>query len=159
VSPDRLARFFTEEPGGFRVRKELRSLVLFAYHNVIRDPPFSRMDLISCRNLLIYLGSAFQAQVISVFHFALRPRGYLFLGSSETTDGSGDLFVAVDKDAHLFQSRGVSPRPTLTLPEITRRAPAIAAREPARGAELRWAERLSYADLHHQLSVQGCRRS
>jgi two-component system, chemotaxis family, CheB/CheR fusion protein len=153
VSADRLARFFVEESGGYRVRKELRSQVLFAYHNVIRDPPFSHLDLVSCRNLLIYLNQTVQRRVAEVLHFALEPGRYLFLGSSETTDGSGDLFITIDKEAHLFQSRAVSPRPVLALPEIVRRVPP-ARREESRGGERRWAERLSSADLHHELLEQ-----
>jgi two-component system, chemotaxis family, CheB/CheR fusion protein len=83
VSPERLRRFFVHEAGTYRVVKELRDTCIFSAHSVIRDPPFSRLDLISCRNLLIYLKPGLQAQIIPLFHYALRPSGYLFLGSSE----------------------------------------------------------------------------
>ena len=86
VSEERLLRFFVREPGGYRVRRDLRETVLFAVHNVIRDPPFSHLDLISCRNLLIYLNRPVQERVIETFHFALRPGGFLFLGPSESAE-------------------------------------------------------------------------
>jgi two-component system CheB/CheR fusion protein len=150
VAPERLSRFFVEEAGGFRVRKELRSIVLFAYHNVIRDPPFSHLDLVSCRNLLIYLNQTVQRRLMDVLHFALDPGRFLFLGSSESTDGSGDLFDTLDREARLYQSRGISPRPVLTLPDLPRRVPAVK-REDTRGMPLRTVDRMSYGDLHQGL--------
>jgi two-component system CheB/CheR fusion protein len=105
VTPERLQRFFTADDASYTVNKELRDLCVFSPHSVLRDPPFSRIDLISCRNLLIYLGSEFQAQVIPVFHFALRPGGFLFLGTSENVSQHTDLFSAVDKKHRLFQRR------------------------------------------------------
>jgi two-component system CheB/CheR fusion protein len=117
VSPERLQRFFQRGPGGHRVRRELREMVLFAHHNVIRDPPFSHLDLIACRNLLIYLNRQIQERLIETFHFALRPGGYLFLGASETADGELDLFVPIDKNAHIYESRVVMQRPALPLAE------------------------------------------
>ena len=110
VSPERLRRFFTKEGLAYRVRKELREMILFAHHNILKDPPFSHLDLVSCRNLLIYLNRNAQRRVMEVMHFALNAGSYLFLGSSESVEGSGDLFVAYDKDACLFQSRAVSTR-------------------------------------------------
>ena len=86
VSIERLRRFFVKDQGRYRVRKELREKVLFAAHNVLRDSPFSRVDLISCRNLLIYLNQKAQDQVFDIFHFALRPGGMLFLGGSEAAE-------------------------------------------------------------------------
>ena len=77
--------------------KELRDLCIFSTHSIIRDPPYSRLDLISCRNLLIYLKPELQGQVIPTFHYALRPGGYLFLGSSEGTSRHTDLFEPVDR--------------------------------------------------------------
>ena len=84
LSPERLHRFFVEEDGGYRVSKSLREMVVFARQNVISDPPFSRMDLISCRNLLIYFDAALQKRVFPMFHYALRPGGFLYLGASES---------------------------------------------------------------------------
>jgi two-component system CheB/CheR fusion protein len=117
VSPERLQRFFQREAGGYRVRRELREMVLFAHHNVIRDPPFSHLDLIACRNVLIYLNRHIQERLIETFHFALRPGGYLFLGTSETADGEVDLFTQLDKNAHIYESRIVMQRPTVPLAE------------------------------------------
>jgi two-component system CheB/CheR fusion protein len=105
VSPERLAKYFVGGDGGYVVAKSIRDLCLFSSHSVIRDPPFSRLDMISCRNLLIYLGVEFQNQVIPVFHFALRPGGYLFLGTSENVTQHGDLFSPLDKKHRIFQRR------------------------------------------------------
>ena len=81
VSPERLRRFFSKEESGFRVRREIREMVLFATHNFLKDPPFSQLDMISCRNVLIYLNRSAQDRVMETFHFALQPGGVLFLGS------------------------------------------------------------------------------
>jgi two-component system, chemotaxis family, CheB/CheR fusion protein len=110
VGDERLRRFFFAEPGGFRVRRELREMILFAPHNVIRDPPFSHMDLIACRNLLIYLNRSAQEQVLATFHFALRPGGYLWVGASESADVKESLFVLLDKGAHLYEARTATTR-------------------------------------------------
>ena len=96
VSPERLRAFFVREHGRYRVRKEIREKVLFAPHNVLKDSPFSRCDLISCRNLLIYLTAEAQAQIFDVFHFALRPDGLLFIGNSENNSTAQSLFSPVD---------------------------------------------------------------
>ena len=117
VSHERLRRFFFRETGGYRVRRELREQVLFAVHNLIKDPPFSHLDLLACRNLLIYLNRSIQERLIDTFHFALRPGGYLFLGTSESPDGASNLFVALDKDAHIYQSRAVASRLAVPLGE------------------------------------------
>jgi two-component system CheB/CheR fusion protein len=105
VSANRLKRFFTSDDVTFAVNKEIRDLCIFSSHSVLRDPPFSRIDLISCRNLLIYLGADFQAQVIPVFHFALKPHGFLFLGTSENVGAHTDLFAPTDKKRRIFQRR------------------------------------------------------
>src|SRR5262249_6093576 len=105
VKKDRLDRFFSRDNGSYTVSKEIRDLCIFSAHSVLRDPPFSRIDLISCRNLLIYLGPEFQSRVIPVFHFALKPGGYLFLGTSENISPYGDLFARRDKKQRLFQRR------------------------------------------------------
>ena len=105
LSPERRRRFFLEDGGTYLVSKEVRDLCIFSPHSVIRDPPFSRIDLVSCRNLLIYFGAEIQNQVIPIFHYALRPGGYLFLGSSENIGDFSDLFAAVDKKHRIFQMR------------------------------------------------------
>ncbi|HSJ07289.1 MAG TPA: chemotaxis protein CheB [Longimicrobiales bacterium] len=108
IAPERLQRFFTREAGGFRIAKSLRELVLFAGHNVLHDAPFSRMDLVSCRNLFIYLQPAAQERVLDTFHFALNPDGLLFLGASETAGESG-LFAATNAGRHRLYSRVAAP--------------------------------------------------
>ena len=146
VSEERLQRFFMREPGGYRVRRELRETVLFATHDVIRDPPFSHLDLISCRNLLIYLNRTVQERVIETFHFALRPGGFLFLGQSETPESSNDLFMPVDKAAHIYESRTVTSRLPLPGPAHPVPLPAV-----ARPGEARVAERITPGELHQRL--------
>jgi two-component system, chemotaxis family, CheB/CheR fusion protein len=104
VSEDRLRRFFIREGDHYRVRQELRDLVLFAPHSLLKDPPFSRIDLITCRNLLIYLDRELQEMACSTFHYALNPNGFLFLGSSETADHPAGLFRLLDRKARIYQS-------------------------------------------------------
>jgi two-component system CheB/CheR fusion protein len=105
ISADRLRRFFTGDELTYAVSKEIRDLCLFSAHSVLRDPPFSRVDLISCRNLLIYFGVDFQALVVPIFHFALKPSGYLFLGTSENVSHYSDLFAPIDRQQRIFQRR------------------------------------------------------
>lgn len=171
VSPERLRRFFTKEREGYRIRREIREMVLFANHNVIKDPPFSRLDLATCRNMLIYLNHAAQKRVMETFHFALKPDGYLFLGGSESIDGSIDLFVPFSKEHNIFQSRNVEsriPRAVSNLPHggATRVETGLVSDRPeltdtrTSGLEqvssqrIQARERLSYADLHQQLLEQ-----
>jgi two-component system CheB/CheR fusion protein len=115
ITPARLERFFTHEGGGYAVRPELRETILFTRHNVLQDPPFSRLDLISCRNLLIYLKSDIQTRVYALFHFALKPHGYLFLGSSESLGESRKLFSELDRKAKLYQAQRI-PVANVQLP-------------------------------------------
>jgi two-component system CheB/CheR fusion protein len=105
VSPERLNRFFTREGNRYRVKKELRELILFASHNVLRDPPFSKLDLVSCRNLLIYLNREMQELALASFHFALKLGGFLFLGASESAEGSRSLFGPIDNKHRIFARR------------------------------------------------------
>jgi two-component system CheB/CheR fusion protein len=113
VSPERLERFFSRVNHGFRVNKAVRDCCIFARQNVTNDPPFSKLDLVSCRNVMIYFGSALQRRVISIFHYALRPNGYLLLGSAETIGSFGDLFGIVDRKHKIYRKRTVSGRPIL----------------------------------------------
>ncbi len=115
VSEERLRRFFTKEHRGYRARRELRESVLFAVHDLLKDSPFSRLDLISCRNLLIYLNREAQARAFDIFHFALRPEAKLFLGSSESMDDENVLFTELDKKHRLYQQRP-SPRQGVPVP-------------------------------------------
>ena len=102
IAPDRLQRFFTRETGGYRVKKELREGVLFAMHDVLHDPPFARLDLISCRNLLIYLQPEAQVRVLETFHFALQPAGLLFLGAAEKVDEDG-MFAPIAERWRIYR--------------------------------------------------------
>ncbi|MBB6225930.1 CheR family methyltransferase [Polymorphobacter multimanifer] len=115
VSDERLQRFFVQEGEGYRIRKEIRDMVLFAAHSVLRDPPFLRLDLISCRNLLIYVERPLQEKLCSLFYYGLRQQRYLFLGSAETADAEQQLFTPMHREARLYQSRAQAPR---TLPII-----------------------------------------
>lgn len=103
VSPERLSQFFTREGNTFHVVQYIREMVIFAVQNVIKDPPFSSIDLISCRNLLIYLSSDLQKRILPLFHYALKPGGFLFLGTSETPGESSHLFAAIDRKWSFFQ--------------------------------------------------------
>jgi two-component system, chemotaxis family, CheB/CheR fusion protein len=115
VSEDRLKRFFVKEHRGYRVRRELREMVLFAMHDVLKDSPFSRLDLVTCRNLLIYLNRDAQQRVFETFHFALVPGGTLFLGSSESVEDVSTLFTVVDKKNRVYRQRP-TPRAGLPVP-------------------------------------------
>ncbi len=108
VSAERLRRFFVEEEGGYRVSKALREMVVFARQNLIGDPPFSRMDLISCRNLLIYLEPILQKKALPTFHYALKPEGFLFLGASESIGNFTDLFEPADKKHKIYSRKSAS---------------------------------------------------
>ncbi len=115
VSPGRLKRFFTRENNGYRIRKEVRELVIFTAHNLLSDPPFSRLDLVTCRNVMIYLKRDVQRDVIELFHYALRQDGYLVLGTSESIDAP-DLFRTEDKKRCIFRRRSVRvPEPRLPV--------------------------------------------
>ena len=115
VSPERLRRFFTQEAGGYRVVKPLRDVVVFARQNLLNDPPFSRLDLVSCRNLLIYLEPSVQSKALPMFHYALRPEGFLFLGASESIGKFTHLFQPVDRK-HKIYSRKPGATPGFHLP-------------------------------------------
>jgi two-component system CheB/CheR fusion protein len=115
VGEDRLDRFFIKEHSGWRVRRELREMVLFAMHDALKDSPFSRLDLVSCRNLLIYLNREAQRRVFETFHFALLPQGKLFLGSSESVEDGSALFTLLDKKHRVYAQRS-APRIGLPVP-------------------------------------------
>jgi two-component system CheB/CheR fusion protein len=106
ITPGRLERFFTKEDAMYRVRPDLRERVVFAPQNVLQDPPFSRLDIVSCRNLLIYLEPEVQRRLMSLLHFGLREGGTLLLGTSETISGAEELFEPIDKHARIFRRVG-----------------------------------------------------
>jgi two-component system CheB/CheR fusion protein len=119
IPPERLSRFFTQTGSHYQVNKQLREFVVFATQNLISDAPFSRLDLISCRNLLIYLEPEVQRKVISLFHFALNEDGHLFLGSSETVGRHVDLFDTVSKKWRVFRRIGPTRRDIVKFPITT----------------------------------------
>jgi two-component system CheB/CheR fusion protein len=102
LTPPRLSRFFSERSGGYQIDKRIRDMVLFAQHDVILDPPFTRLDLLSCRNLMIYFGAALQRRLVPLFHYSLRPGGALLLGSSETVGRAQSLFVPLHQKSRLY---------------------------------------------------------
>lgn len=120
MSPERLERFFIKHNGIYQVVKHLREMCIFSQQSLISDPPFSRLDLISCRNLLIYFDSDLQKRLIPLFHYALRTDGYLFLGSSENLFEYGDLFRNVSKPHRLFQRRQPMIAPQVDFPLVDR---------------------------------------
>jgi two-component system CheB/CheR fusion protein len=116
VSPKRIQRFFSKTDGGFRVNKALRDICVFATHNILRDPPFSRLDFVSCCNLFIYLDIAAQKKAVNTFHFALNNEGFLMLGKSENISHSPNLFTSFNKKYKIF-SRKINSG-TRKLPEL-----------------------------------------
>ena len=152
ISAERLRRFFVKEAGGYRIAKALRELVLFAGHNVLHDPPFSRMDLISCRNLFIYLQPEAQDRVLDTFHFALNPEGLLFLGASESL-GDNDLFVPIAEDTHRIFRRGPSNR---AAPRVSAADPVAASGSSVLGANGAQStpQRFSYGATHLRMLEQ-----
>ena len=144
VSPERLRRFFTKESGHYRVSKPIRDLCVFAKQNIVSDPPFSRLDLISCRNVLIYLAAPLQKRVIPTFHYALNPTGFLMLGASETIGAFSDLFTVVDKAHRIYSKRASAFR---QYPHFVAKGyPAALAGEAGSGSQ----PSLSAADLQRE---------
>jgi two-component system CheB/CheR fusion protein len=148
VPPTYLRLCFKRESGRYRISKSIRERVLFAAHNVLCDPPFSRLHLISCRNLLIYLDRRAQLQALRIFHAALRPGGYLFLGSSETADAASELFAPVDKRYRIYRSLPAADR-SITHPPASGPGIALSPR-----SSMQWDEPdgkpTSYAALHQR---------
>lgn len=110
ISKERLDRFFARNDGGYQIQKSIREMCLFAKQNVVKDPPFSNLDLISCRNLLIYFGPILQKRVVTTFYYALKPRGYLMLGPSESLGGSQDPLTLIDKKYKIYQKKRSATR-------------------------------------------------
>jgi len=138
VTPERLRRRFTKVDSGYQISKTLREVCIFARQDITRDPPFSHLDLISCRNLLIYMDSSLQRRVLSVFHYSLKPKGLLILGSAETTAATSDLFSVVDKDHRIFSRRDVPVRMPIEMrtPRPLTAAGENAAPAPVPGMDL-----------------------
>jgi two-component system CheB/CheR fusion protein len=131
VGADRLRRFFTKQDGGYRVTKMIRDLCVFARQDLTRDPPFSRLDLILCRNVLIYMDAVLQKKLLSIFHYALNPHGFLVLGHAETVGTQAALFSMTDKKHRIHRKRASGPAQTMTFPVDYPAAPAPLRRTPA----------------------------
>ena len=143
-----LRQYFSREGAHFQVKKEIRDSVLFAVHNILRDPPFSKLQLITCRNLLIYLDRRAQREVLQTFHFALQPGGFLFLGTSETADAAEELFATVDKKNRVYRAKAVTGaiRPVLT----PRDAPSIVIAPPMPSPRVIASKRAPSVAIHHR---------
>ncbi|UKO95951.1 chemotaxis protein CheB [Nostoc sp. UHCC 0870] len=115
ISPDRLQRFFVQVDGNYQISKPVRELCVFARHNLINDPPFSRLDLITCRNVLIYLSSPLQKKLLPMFHYGLQPTGFLMLGTSETVGEFSNLFTLVDKKYKIYSRKIAQARISIDL--------------------------------------------
>ncbi len=149
IEPDRLKKFFVKKDNHYQIKKETRENVLFAAHNILRDPPFSRVHLISCRNLLIYLNRDVQQHIFEMFHFALLPGGYLFLGNSESAEISSQYFVAVDKKNRIYRALvpPQMPRYSSALPKRSGAASAVQDKVLAQEAK----PAIGYAELHRRV--------
>lgn len=148
VSSSRLQEFFVEEQNNYRVNKNTREKILFAAHNILRDPPFSKLDLICCRNLLIYLERDIQIKVFEMFHYALQPGGYLFLGSAESAEMVSQYFQPVDKKNRIFRAT-LAPRSGRYIPPLP-----FGSRNPERYVKpmtLPGKTSTSYSELHLRL--------
>jgi len=138
VSPERLRRFFTRTEEGYRISKTIRNLCVFARQDITHEPPFSQLDLISCRNLLIYLSAPVQQRLIPVFHFALKPGGFLVLGTSETIGAAGDLFSLEDRKRKIHARKSTPIR--LHIDVTPGRPPGDRAATPLLSSEQPWSE-------------------
>ncbi|GGA70860.1 chemotaxis protein CheR [Arenimonas soli] len=130
ISPERLARHFSADADGstYRVHKSLRDMLVFSEHDIIKDPPFSRLDLLTCRNVLIYLNVSLQKKIIPLFHYALQPGGVLFLGTSEGVGEFSESFAVLDRKAKIYQRKHFAP--TRERGGVGRLLPPMAAMEP-----------------------------
>ena len=142
ISRERLRRFFVKTDGGYRIAKSIRDMCVFARHDVLTDPPFARMDLISCRNVLIYMKPVLQKKILAMLHYALQPRGCLFLGSTDSLETIRDAFAAQDLGHPIFR-KNVTPTPTPTPAARTDRdtpRPCVTSRGDERSEAQRDAE-------------------
>src|ERR1035437_8469930 len=129
VSPQRLARFFTRAERGHQIAKSIRDVCVFARHNVAQDPPFSKLDLISCCNVLIYLGAVLQRKVLSILHYSLKPAGFLVLGPSESAGALSESFHQVEKTHKIYCMRPAASTPAPPLSEGRRAEGRVDLRE------------------------------
>nr|WP_315591879.1 chemotaxis protein CheB [uncultured Cupriavidus sp.] len=152
-----LQRYFTRDGAHYVINKAVRERILFAPHSLLRDPPFSHLDLISCRNVLIYLERSVQRQILELFHFALRPDGLLFLGTAESADAADDLFMVVDKKWRIYRARAVTQRAknVIGFPALIQAEPGAMEERSTPAAPLRLpgspAQRsFSFTELHQR---------
>lgn len=155
VSPARIRRFFQKVDGdGYRINKAIREMCIFAQHNLLNDPPFSHMDLICCRNLLIYFEPVLQSRVVSLFHYALRAGGFLVLGTSEGVSASGHLFNIEDRENKIFSKKVSSGRQTVTF-SLNRQSEQImdegSSTGPPLRADISWSYLESQRDFDRRL--------
>lgn len=157
ISPERLKRFFTAEPddNAYRINKKIRDMLVFSEQNVIKDPPFSRLDLLSCRNLLIYIDGNLQKRLIPLFHYALNPGGVLFLGTSETIGDNDDLFSTIDRKEKLYKRKdGQLGYPRAPLGTFASPAAGLYAALPQAGMKTPIPEKISFRDLTEKTILQ-----
>jgi two-component system, chemotaxis family, CheB/CheR fusion protein len=146
VSPERLRRYFSKTETGYRVSKTIRDMCIFAQHNVLYDPPFSQLDLICCRNVLIYLEPVLQKKIVSLFHYALRPAGFLTLGVSEGVGSSTNLFSLVERSSKVFAKKAIASHVSVNF-SVDRKPGELAVGTRAmRGGEASW----SYPDFQKE---------
>ena len=150
LKPELLTRYFIRsDERTVRVRKALRESVMFSQHNLLADPPFSHMDLVTCRNLLIYMQPEVQDKILRMFHFALKPAGYLFLGKSETIGEHHELFTPVDKQHRLYRSMPTERKIPVKLPLVADASTTRVGSQPA-GHPMR----LGHAELVRELLLR-----
>lgn len=151
VSPARRTRFFTVRDGHYQIIKQVRDRIVFAPQNLMTDPPFSRLDLISCRNLLIYLHQQVQQKIVALFHFALTEGGFLFLGTAETVGERVDLFEPISKKWRIYRRIGVGRRVSIEIPvRPTHQVPFAPGKQPSAAS----ANRLSLASAAQQMLLE-----
>lgn len=151
VAPVRLRQYFSNEGDQYRIRKAIRDRILFAEHNLLRDPPFSRLDMVSCRNLLIYLNRDVQAKVLEIFHFALKPGGYLFLGGSESAESLTEYFIPIDKKHRIYRAKPISRSTTFHGRLSASIAPP---HEVAPGVTKTSQRQFSFAEVHQRALLE-----
>lgn len=149
VSTERLRRHFNKDGPEYQLKKEVREMVLFASHDLLRDPPFSNQDFIACRNLLIYLNRELQAEVFNLFHYTLRPEGYLFLGLSDSNLQAAELFTSTDKKMRIYRRKDVS-KSNLQLPQYPLRLTKRGLSTKHRPSQFRH-DKSNYETLHRNL--------
>lgn len=149
VSPDRLERYFISEDNLYRIKKDIREMVVFAPQDIIKDPPFTKLDLVCCRNLLIYLDAGLQKKLLPLFHYSLKPGGILFLGTSETIGGFTNLFAPVDTKWKIFK-RKETPLSTRAAFDFSRTPPL----ERVFGAEQKKPEEVDVVLLAQQTMLE-----